>query len=89
MVKCIRIERTELREGRTEIDQAYLGPKGYELAAGSHSSKERKQPYNAIFVSTLEEAAVYVKEKGFHIRMGNPPECPSLIEPDKVTVVPA
>jgi hypothetical protein len=87
MRKRIRIERTELRPGRTEVDQASVGPRGYELAAGSHTSKERKQTYNAIFVATLDEAAVYVKERRFHIRMGNPPEYGSLIEPDKVTVI--
>ena len=87
MSKCIRIERIALRPDRTEVDQAYLGPQGYELAGPEFSSDDRKQPENSIFVKTLDEAARLIEDRGFHIRMGNPPDRPSLIQPSSVRII--
>jgi hypothetical protein len=87
MPKCIGIERLELRPGRTELDKAYFGPKGYELAAPHFSSKERKRKINTEYVDTLDKAAELIERQGYHIRMGNPPEKKSLIEPSKVRIL--
>ena len=87
MTRCVRIQRVELRPGRSEFDKAYLGPKGYVLAAAHFTSEERKQPENATIVSTLDEAADLIETHGYHIRMGNSPDYPSLIEPAKVRVI--
>jgi hypothetical protein len=70
------------------VDEAYRNRHGeYVLAAPHFSSKERKQPRNATRVTTLEEAANLICKSRYHIRMGNPPEYPSLIEPDKVRII--
>jgi hypothetical protein len=87
MTRCIRIERTELRPGKTELDEAYLRRRGYVLAAPHFSSKERKQPGNATHVATLDDAADLIEKHGYHIRMGNRPYYPSMIEPAKVRII--
>ena len=87
MAHCVRIERVELRHGRTAVDEAYLSRRGYVLAASHFTSKERKQPQNATIVTTLDEAADLIENHGFHIRMGNRPDYPSLIEPAKVRII--
>jgi hypothetical protein len=82
--KVIRIERKELRPGRTKLDEAHRDQLGeYVLAAPDFSSKERKQTKNATKVTTLDEVADLICKNRYHIRMGNPPEYPSLIEPDR------
>ena len=87
MSKCVRIERIELRPGRTEVDQASHSRQGFVLAAPEFTSQERKQPENATFVATLDEAADLIEKREFHIRMGKYPDVPSLIQPSSVRVV--
>ena len=87
MARCIRIERVHLRPGRTVVDEAHLSRRGYVLAAPHFTSEERKQPQNATVVATLDEAADLIENHGYHIRMGNHPDYPSLIEPAKVRII--
>ena len=86
LARCIRIERVELRPGRAVVDKAHRSPKGYILAAPHFTSKERKQHGNATFVPTLDEAADLIENHGYHRRMGDSPERPSLIEPAEVRI---
>ena len=87
MTRCIRIERTELRPGRAEVDDAYISSLGYVLAAPHFTSKERKQGANATIVASLNEAADLIEKQGYHIRMGNRPNRPSMIKPAKVRII--
>jgi hypothetical protein len=85
MTTCIRIERLEPRPGKS--DQAYQDRRGYQLGNPKLSSKERKLVANAKFVSTLDEAAHWVENEGWHIRMGDSWRDASLIQPSQIRAI--
>jgi hypothetical protein len=88
MSKVIRIERTELRPGRTRVDEPYLdGDGNYLLAAPSFTSDQRKQTANVTIVPTIQKAANLIENEGYHIWMGLRPERRSLIQPSMVRIV--
>jgi hypothetical protein len=87
MTKVVGIERTVARPGRKFVDHATISPDGYILGDPTLTSRDRKQSVNQILVKSLDEAADLIERKGFHMRMGNRPEYPSMIQPSKLKIV--
>lgn len=61
------------------------GSRGYELGDPKHGN-EKHQSENAVYVSTLEEAARLV-EAGYSLRMGRLGKRPSMISPASLRIV--
>jgi hypothetical protein len=81
--KVARIERIRPRGGKPEVP--WWSPLGYCLGDPRHG-KEKHHERNAVYVKTLEEAALLIA-RGFSLRMTGPGKRPSLISPSSLRVV--
>lgn len=79
----VRIERVSSRPG--VVEEPRHTSRGYQLADPRHGSAKHHAE-NAVFVTTLEEAAELV-EKGFSLWMGAEGKRASLISPGSLRII--
>jgi|GEM_PF-914103 len=81
--RVVRIERVSSRGG--VVEEPVVTAKGYQLADPARG-KHKHHAEHAIYVQTLDEAAVLIG-KGFSLRMGVKGKPPSLIAPKSLRIV--